>query len=891
MKNSAKVFFLVLCLIWLATAGSIPAQAEVVSIGILPVQDESGVQVPPELLRKIGQDLKQKLTRSYQDILARSVSGVSGASGLGVEQLAAIGKQQGVRYVLRSGFLSLLSEKSNRELTCNVALYAELITSASGEIVTMRANGTGLDVNPAIADARSWDAYDFTGSSFGQTALGQALNTAIDQLAQQVHQALVPSSQPIAESVPAEVQPQSPASEEAAVSYEADQELQQLIAQAESLVASGAARGEDISSLQQELEGLLASLNNKISLMEQGQDTTEVDQEVDQRKTELQDSIDASAQEALSQPPEDVPQQDSGEVRNGISKLNELLGEALNCILKIQEINTAVQNFGQGQPSPTENTDWSEAPIEEPTSDVSGVVADDYGNPVEGATVIDPQSGASAITDSSGSYIIPHIPSGRFATIKVVKAGQQLSSGKIQLQPGRMAFADWQIGAGGTGMKTQGIKILPANVIIASQKGEQATKAGTIKGVVRDDQGKPVTRALVMVKGLGMARTDSQGKYMFVNVPQGDYQVMVRKGGATVQNERVRVAAKKVVENKTIYKGTILTAPAFGRQAVLVRGAGATLKGKISNKYRQPLPGAKVTAVNSGGAMSVFSDAKGSFEFKNMKQETYRLLASKAGYQEASENVSLKGSQSEVRDFMLEKSSAEIQKVLTVKPFTKFGSSKATTRGMSDRTATTANGHLFGVVRDARSGNPIAHATVQVYGQRTVRTDRMGIYRISDVLPGTYHVVVSHRDYQQEDKTVTIRANYTSKEYFSLKGKDRQDSKTTTTPLLLKTFASYGKVRGRIIDSKTGNPVSQATVIIGDQETRSDDSGDYSFREIPVGSYTMTIEKTDYRESSRNITVNAGKTISANFRLIPKLGFQLKKRISPFSRPATTDSK
>jgi hypothetical protein len=887
MKNSAKVFILVACVLWLVTAGLLPAQAEVLSIGILPVQDESGVQVPPELLSRIGQDLKQKLTLSYQDIFARSVSGVSGVSALGVEQLAAIGKQQGVRYVLRGGFLSLLSEKSNEELSCNVALYAELITSDSGEIVTLRANGTGLDTNQAIADARNWDAYNFTGSSFGQTALGQALKTAIDQLAQQVHQALAPSGQSPTETVSAEDQPQSPAGEESAASYETDQELQQLIAQAESLVASGAARGDDISSLQQELEGLLASLNNKVSLMEQGQDTTEVDQEIAQRKTELQNYIDASAQQALSQPPEDLPQQESGEVRSGISKLNELLGEALNCILKIQEINTAVQNFGEGQSALPENTDLSEAPIEEPTSDVSGVVADDYGNPVEGATVIDPQSGASAITDSSGSYVIPHIPSGRFATIKVVKAGQQLSSGKIQLQPGRMAFADWQIGAGGTAMKAQGIKILPANVIIASQKGAPATKSGTIKGIVRDHQGKPVPRALVMVKGLGMARTDSHGRYMFVNVPQGEYQVMVRKGAATVQNERVRVAAKKVVENKTIYKGTLLAAPAFGRQAVLVRSAGATLKGTISNKYRQPLPGTKVTAVTSGGAMSVFSDAKGSYAFKNMKQGTYRLLANKAGYQETSVNVSLWGSKSEIRDFMLEKSSAEIQKALTVKPATRFGSTKVTPRTASGRTVVTTNGQLFGVVRDARSGNPIANATVQVSGQNIVRTDRLGIYRISDVLPGTYRVVASHRDYQQEVKTVTIRANNASKEYFSLKGKEPQDNKTTTTPIFLNTFARNGKVQGKIIDSKTGNPVSQATVILGEQETRSDDSGDYSFRAIPVGSYTMTIKKSDYLDSSRKIAVSAGKTISANFRLIPKSGTQLKKRIVPYFRPST----
>ncbi|MDD2337047.1 MAG: carboxypeptidase regulatory-like domain-containing protein [Geobacteraceae bacterium] len=891
MKNAARVAFLVLCIIWLATAGSIPAQADVVSLGILPVQDESGAQVPPELLRKVAQDFKQKLILSYQDILARSLTGESESSSQGVEQLSAMGRQQGMQYVLRSGVLGLLSEKSGRELKCEVGLYAELVSSQSGAIVSLRANGSGSEEDPAINDARSWDAYNFKSSAFAQSALGQALSAAIDQLAQQVGQAVTTSGQATPEAVAAESQTQSPTSEEAAISYEADQELQQLIAEADSLVASGAANGRDISLLQQALEGLRTALDNKVSLMTEGQDTSTIDQEIDQIKNELQNIIAASTQEAITQPPEGEPQAASGEMQTGISKVNELLGEALNSILKIQELCTAVQSFNQDQTSASPDMGEDYLPIEEPTSDVSGVVVDDFGNPVEGATVSDPQSGASATTDSSGSYIIPRIPSGRFATMKVFKAGRQLSSGKIQLQPGRMAFADWQTGTGGSRMKAPGIKILSARVIIASKAGIQKTKSGTIKGVVRDDHGKPVTRALVMVKGLGMARTDSQGRYMFVNVPQGEYQVMIRKGGATVQTERVRVAAKKVLENTTLYKGKAITAPAFGKQAFLTHGAGVVLTGKVVNKYRQPISGAKVTAVCAGGAMSVLANVNGTYEFKGLKNGTYRLLANKAGYQEASGNVSLKGTRREVFDFTLENSSTEIRKVLSVRPSTTFGRKKTATSITSGRTVIAAKGNLSGVVRDARSGKPIDGVTVQVYGRAAARTDRYGSYRINDVLPGTYRVVVSHRDYQQEDKTVTIRANSTSKEYFSLKSKDRQDIKTTTTPLLLKTFARYGQVQGRIIDSKTGNPVSQATVTFANQETRSGASGDYSFRNIPVGSYTMTIEKTNYQDGRRRITVKAGKTISADFRLVPKLGFQLKKRSFPSVSPAGIDSK
>jgi protocatechuate 3,4-dioxygenase beta subunit len=874
MKNAAIVFLLMLSTICLAMGTAVPAQAEVASIGMLPVQDESGDQIPQKLLHKIEQDFKEKLTLSYQDVLVRPVKGASETSGMQIDRLTALGRQQGVRYLLRSGILGI---KSDSAQSCDVGLYAELIAVDSGAVTSLRANGTGAEASAAIDDVRRWEAYNFKSSAFARTSLGQALGAALDQLAQQVYQTLVPSGQAAAESMPAETQPRQPAGEEGAASYEDDQELQQVIAEAESLVASGAAEGRDITSLQQALEGLRSSLDNKVSLMTQGQDTGAVDQEIAQRKTDLQNIIASSTQEAVAQPPEGEPQPESAEMSSGIAKVNELLSEALNCILKIQEIRTALMSFSQDQAPLPGDMEGAYLPVEEPTSDISGVVADDAGNPVEGATVIDPVSGASATTDSSGSYIIPHIPSGRFATMKVLKDGRELSAGKVQLQPGRMAIADWRIRSGGAGMKATGVKILPSNVIIASKAGAGPARTGAIKGVVRDAKGKPVARALVMVRGVGMVRTDSQGRYMFANVPQGAYQVLVRTGGATVQTQQVAVAARKVVQSKTVYQGTAMTSPALGKQAVLTRGAGAGLKGKVSAGSRQPLPGAKVTAVYTGGALSVFADSKGNYEFKGLKQGTYRLLARKSGYQEASGTVALKGAQSVVRDFTLEKSSAEIQKALAVKPAPAPGRAKVPMRTTGERAAAGAKGHLSGVVRDARSGKPIEDATVQVYGQQSVRTDRRGIFRISDVQSGNCRVAATHRNYQMEARTVTVRSNHTSTEDFSLKSMERQDIKTTTTPLLLQPAAGYGQVRGRITDSRTGKPVAQATVTLGSQKTRSGSSGDYSFARIPAGSHSMTFEKTNYQDGSRRITVQAGKTATAHIRLVPKLNIPMQK--------------
>jgi protocatechuate 3,4-dioxygenase beta subunit len=875
MKNALRTFLLTLSMIWLANASPVQAQSQVITIGILPVQDESGTQVPRELLDRIGREFRQKLTLSYQDVLVRPLKGTSDNPDGAVEQLAAMARQQGMRYLLRSGVLDILSETVDQELKCDVGLYAEVIASEGATVTSLRANGSGSESNSALDDARRWNAYDFAGKVFSRNALGQALNAAVDQLVQQVHQTVVPSAQTPTDSGAAEATVQPRADDQSAVSYEADQELQQLIAQADALVASGVSNGRDIGSLQKALEQLRNALNSKVSLMTQGQDSAAADQEIGRYKEELQGIIAASAQEAVMQPATEETQPLSTELSSGINRVNELLGEALNCILKIQEINTAVQSFRQDQIT-SSATDQEYVPVEEPTSDISGVVADDSGNPLEGATVTEPQSGASATTDASGFYIIPHIPSSRFAVIKVIKAGKELSTGRIQLQPGRMALADWRIGTG-SASKSLGIRILPATVIIPS-KAARTVQTGTIKGVVRDTRGQPLARALVTVKGLGMARTDSRGSYSFVNVPQDEYQVMVQQGGSTVQSQRISVAAKKVVESSTIYKGRVRAVAPPLRKAVLARGSGSTLKGTVRGPNGLALPGAKVTAIHAGSGMSVFTNAKGAYEFKDLQQGGYRLLASKAGYQGTGGNVSLRVGQTDVREFKLEKSSTEIQKALSVTPLTVAGTAKGGGRLASEHTAATANGQLTGVVRDARSTTPIEGAMIQFFGKQSVRSDRRGAFRIDDVTPGRYRVTVTHGNYQQQSFTVTIRSGQTGRQDFSLKTRDRQEGTATVTPLLTGAATSCGQVRGKVSDARSGKPLDRATVTIGAKSTRTSVSGDYGLEDIPAGNATLTIEKSGYQDLRRRIRIQVDKTTSMDFRMTPASNIQFQKK-------------
>jgi hypothetical protein len=88
----------------LNSAGATPAQAQVISVGVLTFQDESGAGAPQELGQMIAQSLQQKINVNNKNLLARSLSLATeepSVKAMTVEQLAAFGKQSGVKFVVR----------------------------------------------------------------------------------------------------------------------------------------------------------------------------------------------------------------------------------------------------------------------------------------------------------------------------------------------------------------------------------------------------------------------------------------------------------------------------------------------------------------------------------------------------------------------------------------------------------------------------------------------------------------------------------------------------------------------------------------------------------------------------------------------------------------------
>lgn len=771
-------------------AQPVSAQGQVVSVGIINFQDESGTSAPTELGQKIAKDLQQRLV-TFSDLLPRSVgSGMdsSALKAMTVEQLTALGKQQGVKYILRGGLLALTAEKAGEETKITVRLYAEIISVETGGVTSVRAEGVSTQPGASFGTGIKWNAISLTDSQFPNSALGQALASSIQQLAAAVHPAVTSpaaseQSQPSSEAIQAEN----------AAAADSDEELQQLVAQAEALLSSGAAGTESLNALKQVLEGLRTALSTKASLLEQAQNTAPADTEIAARKQELQSAVSSMTQEVASAEASGTEaQQPSGEKKNLLSGINQYLGEALSILQKIQEMRATFRGAGEdpsyagGDPAAYPEGEQG-APVEETTEEISGVITDE-GEAVEGVVVTEEESGMSATTDANGSYFLQGIPAGRLATLVLTKSGKKVASSQVDLLRGRPALADFELKPKAGATSTSPLRIIPSTVLVKSAKA-QGGGMGMLKGSVRDAQGRPVPRALITLKNLAAARTDSRGSYTFLNVPAGAHQLTVYKSGVRLKSERVEITTKKTRELKTAFVPGDKVSKGMSRQPIVLRGVGTTFRGVIVDQEKHTLPGARVTLLaHPSGVIYVLAGLKGNYEIRDLKPGSYRVLVAKVGYETSAQNISLNAGAPQSRDFQLKRSRSSLVEMLLAKqrarqrevrnqvrpPIIRTqprdeekkspkypNDGRATPGGTQRLPIITRSGQVRGRVTDTKSGSPVAGAVVSVPGRPGVMTNREGVYLIVDLAPGTYRVVVRRKDFTDGGGTMNVRSGET----------------------------------------------------------------------------------------------------------------------------------
>jgi hypothetical protein len=139
------------------------------------------------------------------------------------------------------------------------------------------------------------------------------------------------------------------------------------------------------------------------------------------------------------------------------------------------------------------------------------------------------------------------------------------------------------------------------------------------------------------------------------------------------------------------------------------------------------------------------------------------------------------------------------------------------------------------------NGKAVSGASVYVNGCYKGQTDSNGKLIIHDVLAATYTVTAKKCGYKDSSGTITVTGNA-----------------TLTLTLTPQTYA----LTVRCKDSK-GKAVSGASVSInGNYQGATDSNGKLSIINITAGTYTVTVQKSGYKNISVTVTINSDKTIT-----------------------------
>jgi hypothetical protein len=867
--------------------GQALAQGEVVVLGILQFQDESGAGLPT-LGQSVAQLVRQKLSSQHGDTVPRvlKVPGADVTAGPAtLEQLQALGRQYTARFVIQGGILPIETAAAGDRTTVTVSLYADVVVIDSGQTRTLRVDssvthpGTGLGIaDPASVDPAS--------PAFAQTPVGQALNDAAGRLADSIYLAIAPAAAgapPVAPAAAAAaVQPAAPAEPTAAPPpaapppspQEVDLEVQQLIADTQNAIATyGGASPQLAEQARSGLEQLQNALAQKADQMSKGQDTQATDQAISQIMESLRATL-----ASLMQAQVGAPGQAAAPSQSVLARVDAYAGESLSLLQKIQELRAVLGSAYGGAAAGVSPTDAGAAPspgqpVVETPGEVSGVVVQD-GQPVAGAEVTETSTGVSATTGPDGSYVLRGLPPGLLANLAIRRKGQVVATGRVQVVAMRPNLADFQLRQGGVTSSRLGALGSTATPAVAGRN------AGTLRGQVTDAQRKPVALALVTVPGVGAVRTNARGEYLFTGVPPGAHPVTVRSSqGTTTAQASVGAGAIPTVSNVQLAAVTPVPGGAtIAPKLAVVGRAGAQLQGRVRDQSNKDLPGVRVTLLREAGALSVLTDAAGRFELRDLSPGRYRVVVARPGFETATRDLDLKANDREKIDLKLKQTSALVDQVRRVE-----ASKQATLRGIvrgPDRKGL-ANADVRATLGGAFGG---------VFG---ARTNRDGEYSLA-VREGQLTVVVSCADFIDASRVVTVSGGQKATQDFNLQRRlvtatppivrapaageatkaPPAEARPVTTPprvapsIVLPQSLARGQVQGQVVDGRTGKPVAGASVTLsGGGSVVTDSRGNYRMDNVAAGSYDITVSRPGYLGQTRKMRIEAGKTATADFKL------------------------
>jgi hypothetical protein len=236
-----------------------------------------------------------------------------------------------------------------------------------------------------------------------------------------------------------------------------------------------------------------------------------------------------------------------------------------------------------------------------------------------------------------------------------------------------------------------------------------------------------------------------------------------------------------------------------------------TVTGKVTNTAGAPISGASV----SSGGNGAITGSDGGYTLQ-VPGGTSTLTASLAGYQSASESVTVTAGQS-----------------------TQAATLQIQPNNPGNVTGTVVNG----------SSQALADATVSAAGLSTT-TAADGTYALNNLPAGQTTIQASLTGFQSGSTTVTVVAA------------------TTTAAPAITLVSGSGVVSGNV-KSSTGSVIAGASVGFGGGSTTTDTNGNYTLGGIPVGTIQLVASAQGFQSVTQSVTVSGGATSTSNFTLSP----------------------
>lgn len=670
-----------------------------------------------------------------------------------------------------------------------------------------------------------------------------------------------------------------------------EESLLQLLADAEAAVAANSFTSDtQRSALRNALRRLAAALESKARTLEdgtgeveEGEDRAieETEQELDEAVSSVQENPDASG---------DLPEEAAEPGFAG--EISGLLDSGIRLLHKVQEIRGVLRDVPEEQSVETEEPaesrsqagegeeegeDVEEVAVEQELGEVAGVVSED-GQPVQGAVVSDTAAGVSATTDENGAFVLEGIP-GRTRDLLIRRAGREVGRGPVEARRGRAVIADFDLGA--RSRSRQGGKVTPrvlSSVVIVQGRSSPA-ETGTVRGIVMKAGGKPLARALVRLDGLGLARTNNRGKYLFRRVPAGPHRITVLAPRRRPQSETVRVTASRTAESRFRIE------PEERRRAagqILHDGSGgAGLSGIVRDENNRPLVAARVVIAAGGKVIRTKTRSGGKYSVRGLRPGSYRVFVSKVGYRDAAEQVSLRSGDGERLDFRLSTA-------------TSLTSLRAAARGRSRLVE--VRGRVSGTNRDAIPGASVRLTTRGSRGAAiAARTNSRGEY-VLRAFPGLHEVKVEKRGFGKISRPITLKAQVSRREDFVLTGRALKDRRGPSEADLrgnsaiprdrperreeksrVRSDRSRWAVSGRVTDDRSGRPILGATVTLSHtgelmpslRSDRTDRDGSFTVEADAPGPYRIRAARSGYRAEEKTLRLGSDRAVSVHLRLRP----------------------